>query len=266
MDGADWISDTKNGVTSVKAVTLVELRSRSDTGKPNTSPQTDILPTLRVPSNCQRDFSLLTFDPDGDKLVMEDFPKQNITLTQTDGSQEVKTPNDAISKIPVQFVLRVDPAVPSCTEGLYLPRFLPPTPANGARLFTPVNQPLEISIKAEANISMVSELVFSGPHNMLQTAPGGGHFTLRWTPSEAENGESHAVCFLIQEDDKTNNNNNSNHCSNHNTHTKTTQTTTITQATTTISNKHHYTSSNNQRHRHHYSYNLYNSYITDHDA
>lgn len=38
--------------------------------------------------------------------MMEDFPRQNITLTQTDGLQEVKTTNDAISKIPVQFVLR----------------------------------------------------------------------------------------------------------------------------------------------------------------
>ncbi|XP_023265998.1 mucin-2-like [Seriola lalandi dorsalis] len=247
LGGGDWISDTKNGITSLRAVTLVDLKSRSDTGKANTSPQTTILPAVRVPSNCQRDFNLLAFDPDGDEvkcrygdmslsecntctppsvlslasscslsfsptsssnegpyavqLVMEDFPRQTITLNQTSGSQEVKTPNDAISKIPVQFVLWVDPPAPSCTEGLYLPRFLPPTPANRARLYTPVNQSLEISIKAEANISTVSKLVFSGPHNVMQTAPGGGQFTLRWTPSEAENGESHSICFLVQADD-----------------------------------------------------------------
>ncbi|XP_022616827.1 putative uncharacterized protein DDB_G0277255 [Seriola dumerili] len=247
LGGGDWISDTKNGITSLRAMTLVDLKSRSDTGKANTSPQTTILPAVRVPSNCQRDFNLLAFDPDGDEvkcrygdmslsecntctppsvlslasscslsfsptsssnegpyavqLVMEDFPRQTITLNQTSGSQEVKTPNDAISKIPVQFVLWVDPPVPSCTEGLYLPRFLPPTPANRARLYTPVNQSLEISINAEANISTVSKLVFSGPHNVMQTASGGGQFTLRWTPSEAENGESHSICFLVQADD-----------------------------------------------------------------
>ncbi|KAE8279313.1 hypothetical protein D5F01_LYC22899 [Larimichthys crocea] len=152
----------------------------------------------KVPSNCQRNFNLLAFDPDGDEvkcrygntteecnpctppsvlslsstctlsfsptnsinegpyavqLMMEDFPRQQITLIQTRGSQVVKTINDPISKIPIQFVLRVDPVVPSCTEGLYLPKFLPPTPANRAQLYAPVNQTLEISINAEANNS-----------------------------------------------------------------------------------------------------------------
>ncbi|KAG8006035.1 hypothetical protein GBF38_005155 [Nibea albiflora] len=88
------------------------------------------------------------------QLVMEDFPRQQITLFQTNGSQVVKTVNDAIGKIPIQFVLRVDPVVPSCTEGLYLPKFLPPTPANRAQLYAPVSQTLEISINAEANNSM----------------------------------------------------------------------------------------------------------------
>ncbi|XP_040887723.1 uncharacterized protein LOC121177460 [Toxotes jaculatrix] len=199
LEGGNWINNIRNGITLWKAVTLVELRNRSDTGKANTSPQTTILPAVRVPSNCQRNFTLLAFDPDGDEvkcrygktsesecnpctpasvlnlsstctlsfsptntsdegpyavqLVMEDFPRQTISLTQTGGVQTIVTMNDAISKIPVQFVLRVDPAVPSCTEGLYLPRFLPPTPANRAQLYTPVSQTLEISISAQANIS-----------------------------------------------------------------------------------------------------------------
>lgn len=38
--------------------------------------------------------------------VMEDFPLHNITLTQTDGTQTNLTTNNAIGKIPVQFVLR----------------------------------------------------------------------------------------------------------------------------------------------------------------
>nr|XP_046236976.1 mucin-3A-like isoform X8 [Scatophagus argus] len=244
INSGNWISNIVNNITYWRAVTLVELRNRSDTGQANRSPQTTILPAVRVPSNCRRDFSLLAFDPDGDEvrcrngnatlsecnpctppsvltlsssctlsfsptsssdegpyavqLVMEDFPRQSITLTQTSGSQEVKTTNDAISKIPVQFVLRVDPAVPSCTEGLYLPKFLPPTPVNGARLYTPVSQTLEIRITAEANTSMISELLFSGPHNINRTTSGTGEFILRWTPSEDEDGESLPICFVVQ--------------------------------------------------------------------
>ncbi|XP_070711287.1 uncharacterized protein [Pempheris klunzingeri] len=242
--GGNWIDLIVNDIVAWTAVTLVDPRNRSDTGRANRSPQTTVLPAVRVPSNCPRDFDLLAFDPDGDEvrcrygnttlmecnpcdppsvlnlspacslsfsptnssaegpyavqLVVEDFPTQTITLTQTDGSQVVKTTNDAISKLPVQFVVRVDPAVPSCTEGLYLPRFLPPTPANRARLYTPVNQSLEISVNAEANISTVSELLHSGPYNINQTAPGGGRFVLRWTPSEEEDGRSYPICFVVQ--------------------------------------------------------------------
>ncbi|TDG99464.1 hypothetical protein EPR50_G00194910 [Perca flavescens] len=185
--------------------------------------------SVRVPSNCERNFSLLAFDPDGDEvrcrsglvtisscilsfipaansfegayvqqLVMEDFPRQNITLTQTNGLQTIITPNEAISEIPVQFALRLDPVVPSCTAGIYLPKFLPPTPANRAQLYTSVNQTLEINISAKANVSTITELLFSGPHNIVQTTSGTGQYTLRWTPSEQEDGESHPICFVVQ--------------------------------------------------------------------
>ncbi|XP_037614026.1 uncharacterized protein LOC119481308 [Sebastes umbrosus] len=243
LDRGNWINNIVNGIINWRAVTLVELRNRSDTGRANRSPQTTILPAVRVPSNCRRDFNLLAFDPDGDEvrcrygnptlsecnpctppsvlhlssscslsfssmrsknegpyavqLVMEDFPRQTITLTQTGGVQVITT-NSPLSKLPVQFVLRVDPVVPSCTEGLYLPKFLPPTPANRAQLYNPVYQSLEISISAEANVSLISELLFSGPYNMIKTTSGSGRFTLRWTPSEDEDGESHPVCFVVQ--------------------------------------------------------------------
>ncbi|XP_005952171.1 uncharacterized protein LOC102313266 [Haplochromis burtoni] len=244
LDSGNWINGIVNGIVSWRAVTLVELRNRSDTGKANSSPQTTIIPAVRVPSNCQRNFVLLAFDPDGDvvkcrngdallsecnpctppsvlslspsctlsfrptdssnegpyavQLVMEDFPLHNITLTQTNGTQTNLTTNNAISKIPVQFVIRVDPAVPSCTDGLYLPKFLPPTPANGAQLYTPVGQTLEISIKAEATNTMISELLYSGPYTIFQNKTGPEEFILMWTPSESEAGESHPICFVVQ--------------------------------------------------------------------
>ncbi|XP_034424806.1 uncharacterized protein LOC117751885 [Hippoglossus hippoglossus] len=243
LDGNAWRSN-RNGIGVWRAVTLVDLRNRSDTSRANASPQTTVLPVVRVPSNCQRDFNLLAFDPDGDEvrcrygntslsecstctpasvlslspsctlsfnatlrsnegpyavqLVMEDFPRQTISLNQSNGVQTTITTNNAMSKIPVQFVLQVDPAVPSCTEGLYLPMFLPPTPANRARLYTPVNQTLDINIKAAATFSTVFELLFSGPHNVNQASSGPGQFTLSWTPSQSEAGENQPICFIVQ--------------------------------------------------------------------
>ncbi|XP_026209037.1 uncharacterized protein LOC113157658 [Anabas testudineus] len=129
---------------------------------------------------------------------MEDFPTHTITLTQTNGSQEVKTNSDALSKIPVQFAFSVDPEVPSCTEGLYLPKFLPPTPDNRAQLYTPVNHSLEILIKAETKNTTISELLFSGPYNVTYTTLAAGQYILNWTPSQNEDGESHPICFVVQ--------------------------------------------------------------------
>ncbi|XP_026225147.1 uncharacterized protein LOC113168344 [Anabas testudineus] len=244
LSGGDWISGIKNGVSNWLAVTHVDLRIRSDTGQPNQSPQTTILPALRVPSNCQRDFNFLAFDPDGDEvrcrygdsaaqecnpcsppsvlmisptctlsflttsssnegpyavqLEMEDFATQTIVLEQSDGVKTTRTGSDALSKIPIRFALIVDPAVPSCTEGLYIPKFLPPTPPSQAQLITYVNQTLEIIIKAEAVNSLISGLFFSGPHGIVKQTRSEGEFGLSWTPSEEEDGENHPICFVIQ--------------------------------------------------------------------
>nr|XP_019965223.1 PREDICTED: mucin-5AC-like [Paralichthys olivaceus] len=243
LEGGNWTNNNMNGIVFWRAKTVVDLRSRSDTGQVNRSPQTTILPVLRVPSNCQRQINLLAFDPDGDEvkcryggaeelecnpctppsvlnisptcdlsfsstnsgneglyavqLVMEDFARQTINLTSVNGTQTLNT-SSPVSAIPVQFVLKVDPAVPSCTNGFYLPTFLPPTPANRARLDTMVNQTLTINIRAAANFSVISELLFSGPHNVIQTSSGPGQFTLSWTPSQSENGESHPICFVAR--------------------------------------------------------------------
>ncbi|KAL3046050.1 hypothetical protein OYC64_004123, partial [Pagothenia borchgrevinki] len=96
-----------------------------------------------------------------------------------------------------------DPAVPSCTEGLYRPKFLTPTPANKAQLYAPVNQTLSISVNAEANVSTTFELLFSGPHNINKSSLGAGQFLLRWTPSQEEDGESHPICFVVQSNSTT---------------------------------------------------------------
>ncbi|XP_005754417.1 uncharacterized protein LOC102213648 [Pundamilia nyererei] len=196
---------------------------------------------LRVPSNCQRVFTLSAFDPDGDKvkcrfgdidadecnpctppsvltisqactlsfnpvsrqdegsyavqLEMEDFPKKTIIISDY-GFQTNITPSEALSKIPIRFALMVDPPAPSCSEGVYLPRFLPPTPANGARMYT--NDTVNITIMAEVTNTMVLKLLFSGPHNVVKHNESHGEFILTWTPSENQDGEDHPVCFLVQ--------------------------------------------------------------------
>ncbi|KAM4564711.1 uncharacterized protein V3H82_013787 [Fundulus diaphanus] len=243
-DSANWIGN-ENGIGSWRAVAVVELRIRSDTNKPNSSPQTTIIPTLRVPSNCPGKINLLAFDPDGDEvkcryadlsltecdspctpppflslsstctlsfrakpssnegsyavqMVMEDFPRQKITMTHTDGSNVEKTTRDRISMIPIQFAFQVDPAAPSCTEGDYLPKFLTPTPEHGARLYSPVNQALKINIRADTTHSLITELLYSGPYNVFKTTYGSGDFSLTWTPSASDSGQSHPICFVVQ--------------------------------------------------------------------
>ncbi|XP_047242506.1 uncharacterized protein LOC124881061 [Girardinichthys multiradiatus] len=242
--GNSWI-DNLNGAVYWKAVTDVELRNRSDTNRPNSSPQTTMFPALRVPSNCQRNINLLAFDPDGDEvkcryanmylqecvspctpppvlslsssctlsfsansnsiegwyavqMVMQDFPRKAITLTQTDRSKVGKTTSDAISKIPIQFAFQVDPAAPSCSEGVYLPRFLVPTPEHGAQFYTPVSVALKINITAAATQSEITGLLVSGPYNVVKSSSGSGSFSLTWKPSASEDGQSHPICFVVQ--------------------------------------------------------------------
>ncbi|XP_054916842.1 uncharacterized protein LOC129379920 [Poeciliopsis prolifica] len=62
-----WVNNS-NGVSTFKFRIIYELKKRSDINRPNSSPQTGIIPLIRVPSNCQRDINLLTFDPDGDNV------------------------------------------------------------------------------------------------------------------------------------------------------------------------------------------------------
>ncbi|XP_077317081.1 uncharacterized protein LOC143939278 [Lithobates pipiens] len=50
-------------------LTAVDLGTRSDTKKPNSSPVTTIIPILRIPQNCATTITLLAHDPDGDLVT-----------------------------------------------------------------------------------------------------------------------------------------------------------------------------------------------------
>ncbi|KAL0994867.1 hypothetical protein UPYG_G00128500 [Umbra pygmaea] len=246
FEGGNWMYND-NSIGFWRLLTHVDLGIRSDKGKVNRSPQTTVIPVMRVPVNCPKDFKLLSFDPDGDEvncryavpsdecytpssitssnvpldftiqtasctlsfssqsnkmgmyavqMMMEDFPAQSISLSYTDGSQSSRTPGDTLSKLPVQFAIIVDLAVPSCTDGEYLPLFLSPTPAQGAVLYTSTDQPLEITVKAQATQSMVSELLVSGPQRITESTTGPGVYRLKWTPNNDEEGGFYPVCFI----------------------------------------------------------------------
>ncbi|XP_038154967.1 uncharacterized protein LOC119792420 [Cyprinodon tularosa] len=158
-------------------------------------------PVLSLSSNCTLSFSATASSNQGwyvAQMVMEDFPRQSINLTHNDGSYVLKTTSDAISQIPMHFALLVDPAAPSCSEGNYLPRYLSPTPEHGTLYYSDVNQNLEINIRAVATHSMISELLYSGPSSVVKKSSGSGNFSLTWTPSVVDAGQSHPICFVVQ--------------------------------------------------------------------
>ncbi|XP_061160300.1 uncharacterized protein LOC133171027 isoform X1 [Syngnathus typhle] len=222
-----WINVTNN-VTEVVAIAHAHTWTRSDTGRANASPRANVLPVLRVASNCQRNVTLPTFDPDGDvvrcryqnatsvlklsadcnmffapsidiaegayavQVLMEDFPRQNITLAYGSGSTNL-TREDPLSQIPVQFVLIVGPRATSCVDGESLPAFRVPTPANGDHLFASVNQTLKIPISVFGTENQSLSVLFSGPLDMTDR-----NFELVWTPTEKDLGLSHPVCFVLQ--------------------------------------------------------------------
>ncbi|XP_063044488.1 uncharacterized protein LOC134438770 [Engraulis encrasicolus] len=110
---------------------LVDLGRRSDTNEPNHSPHTTIISFVRVPQNCPRAYNFIGGDSDGDeircrgstdlptgfqldkdscavyyspsgmlgshsiRLIVEDYPKTNITLSYNDGTISYKGPIQA---------------------------------------------------------------------------------------------------------------------------------------------------------------------------
>ncbi|XP_077355679.1 uncharacterized protein LOC144003380 isoform X2 [Festucalex cinctus] len=237
LDGIEWIN-VDNGVTDVLAVSHLEPRTRSDTGRPNLSPRTTMIPVIRFPSNCARGFVRLpAFDPDGDLVECDpEFPDNNppfvkveknchvtftpngslsegahaiqvrvkdrvrkdLILTDAGGTTEFIRKDAVIGHVPVQFVLKVVPPVEPCLLGAFIPEYKYPTPEDGAHLYAFVNRTLEIPIRAHASGSTLTQVLFSGPAGIKKTSLGTGSFLLSWTPTQRESGQRHAICFMVQ--------------------------------------------------------------------
>ncbi|KAG9338039.1 hypothetical protein JZ751_027203 [Albula glossodonta] len=154
------------------------------------------------------------------EFVVEDFPRQQISVSYSTGSWASKFPlspatpspsstpystaapgGTPLSRIPLQLIVRIDGAVPSCTEGVYLPRLLSPTPYNGEFFDIAVAQELEIHLKAQATHSQLSDFLISGPLNITEQKTFSGSVaesTLKWTPTENDNGVHFPICFIAE--------------------------------------------------------------------
>ncbi|XP_060924511.1 uncharacterized protein LOC132998781 [Limanda limanda] len=103
-----------------------------------------------------------------------------------------------LSKLPLQFSFLVDPPALSCQEGAFLPKLLPPTPANGDRFQAEVNKELEIRVKAHAINARINNIIVSGPANISKHQTTQGEFVLRWTPLPDDHGQHFVICFAVE--------------------------------------------------------------------
>lgn len=84
---------------------------------------------------------------------MKPSRNQSSKVVQSDGPFAVRAASNSnltSLEFSSSFFFAVDPRVTTCTEGVFLPKFVFPTPANGARLQAEVNREMEFRVKAEA--------------------------------------------------------------------------------------------------------------------
>ncbi|XP_038149441.1 uncharacterized protein LOC119788853 isoform X1 [Cyprinodon tularosa] len=108
------------------------------------------------------------------------------------------TSSTPLSKLPLQFSFLVDPPVPSCQEGLYLPHLVAPTPRHGERIVAEVQKELEIRVKAQASHSIIQNIIFSGPSNVTKHRDINSDFVIRWTPVKDDLGGHFPICFAVE--------------------------------------------------------------------
>ncbi|XP_061091677.1 uncharacterized protein LOC133124462 [Conger conger] len=141
------------------------------------------------------------------EIAVEDFPRKNIWLSYSDGTQKVKhplpsTPSSSvtpISKIPLQFVIKVKPSLQNCTAGLLLPALVDPSPQYGDILNAAVDKPLEIHIAAQAQQSKLTDIVVTGPLRIFNIFDiESGEMITKWAPTDRDVGDHFPVCFSAE--------------------------------------------------------------------
>ncbi|KAK1159639.1 hypothetical protein AOXY_G21008 [Acipenser oxyrinchus oxyrinchus] len=142
------------------------------------------------------------------ELVLEDFPRQNTTLKYHDGTSTVKYPvsqdaSDPLSKIPLQFLVIVDGAAPSCVLGEYIPKYITPTVSNGTLIKTSFGKEFSFPVSAVSTKSVIKDIEISGPLNIEKTfeydnVTGVGKAMIKWTPTANDIGDYIPICFIAQ--------------------------------------------------------------------
>ncbi|KAK1161717.1 hypothetical protein AOXY_G19342 [Acipenser oxyrinchus oxyrinchus] len=142
------------------------------------------------------------------ELVMEDFPRQNMTLKYQDGTSTVKYPvsldaSDPLSKIPLQFQVIVGDAVPSFVLGEYMPKYITPTVQHGTFIRTSLGKEFSFPVSAVSAKSVIKDIEISGPLNIektfeYDTVTGVGKAMIKWTPTVNDVGEDIPICFIAQ--------------------------------------------------------------------
>ncbi|XP_028298538.1 uncharacterized protein LOC114460864 [Gouania willdenowi] len=132
------------------------------------------------------------------------FPNQNLMWWQhptttppmtTPGHNTVFSP---FSKLPLQFSVLIDPPAPSCQEGFYIPKFVHPTPENGAVINGEPDKIVEIRVKAQAAYTLIFDIIISGPLNITKRRTTHDEFVISFTPSTDDLGQYYAVCFAVE--------------------------------------------------------------------
>ncbi|KAI4830019.1 hypothetical protein KUCAC02_001673 [Chaenocephalus aceratus] len=103
-----------------------------------------------------------------------------------------------LSKLPLQFSFLVDPPAPSCVDGLYLPKFVYPTPEDGQHINAEVNKEVEIRVRAQASHATLHDIIISGPLNITKHRSTRGDFVIRWTPGPDDVGDHYPICFAVE--------------------------------------------------------------------
>ncbi|KAK1890873.1 Oncoprotein-induced transcript 3 protein [Dissostichus eleginoides] len=125
------------------------------------------------------------------------WPWLHTTPTTTD-NRYLHGTTPPLSKLPLQFSFLVDPPAPSCVDGLYLPKFVHPTPENGQHINAEVNKEVEIRVRAQASHATLHDIIISGPLNITKHRSTHGDFVIRWTPGPDDVGDHYPICFAVE--------------------------------------------------------------------
>ncbi|XP_041917822.1 deleted in malignant brain tumors 1 protein-like isoform X1 [Alosa sapidissima] len=141
------------------------------------------------------------------EMILEDYPKEDITITYTDGTSSVRhhlnktamlNPSP-ISQIPLQFTVEVLSPTESCLTGKTRPQFLTPTPWHEDINVAAVGHGFQLELRAQSTEIRIIDFQISGPQNMskLLTSESNGIAvaTLEWTPQQSDLHRSVPVCF-----------------------------------------------------------------------